>query len=164
MDYRCLRLMKHFVRTYLKPKESLKILEIGSRDCMRHENMLLKRYLTSKNWEYLGIDLVPGRNVDVVVDDPYQYPFEDNSFDIVLCSNVLEHVEDIYRLTKEIARITKKYVFITIPNHVPEHDYPTDCWRVYPAGMKFLLEKIAKLKILECDKRETDTYAIAEKI
>ena len=40
-------------------------------------------------------------------------PFEDNSFDLVLCCEVLEHLpDDIYQdALKEIQRVSNEYIF-----------------------------------------------------
>lgn len=45
-------------------------------------------------------------------------PFPDNSFDIVLCSEVLEHLPNtIYeKALKELQRVAKKYILISVPN------------------------------------------------
>lgn len=45
-------------------------------------------------------------------------PFPVNSFDIVLCSEVLEHLPDtIYeKALKELQRVAKKYILISVPN------------------------------------------------
>jgi|APSaa5957512622_1039677.scaffolds.fasta_scaffold03649_6 ubiquinone/menaquinone biosynthesis C-methylase UbiE len=48
--------------------------------------------------------------------DIYQLPYENNSFDLVLCSEVLEHLEYPEKAMKEIYRVTKKYCVITVPN------------------------------------------------
>ena len=46
-------------------------------------------------------------------------PFEDESFDTVICTNVLEHVSEAFKGFEEIARVTKKGgtldYFYTIP-------------------------------------------------
>lgn len=39
--------------------------------------------------------------------DVHQIPFEDNSFDVVFCNHVLEHVEDDIQACKEINRVLK---------------------------------------------------------
>ncbi len=42
-------------------------------------------------------------------------PFPDKSFDVVVCSHILEHVKDFDRAVSEIKRIAKKKVIVTVP-------------------------------------------------
>ncbi|GHV15562.1 hypothetical protein AGMMS49938_14090 [Fibrobacterales bacterium] len=61
--------------------------------------------------EYKGIRFVRGTALDM--------PFENDSFDLVFSSAVMEHVgnfENQICFVKECLRISKKYVFITTPN------------------------------------------------
>jgi len=46
----------------------------------------------------------------------FELPFEDNAFDVVICSEVLEHLEHPEKALKELARVTRKYTIITVPN------------------------------------------------
>jgi ubiquinone/menaquinone biosynthesis C-methylase UbiE len=45
-------------------------------------------------------------------------PFADNSFDLLICSEVLEHLkdEDYFATVKELQRVAKKYIILTFPN------------------------------------------------
>jgi ubiquinone/menaquinone biosynthesis C-methylase UbiE len=43
--------------------------------------------------------------------DGYNLPFDDNQFDLAICSHVIEHVEHPRKLLSEIKRISKKQVF-----------------------------------------------------
>lgn len=45
----------------------------------------------------------------------YEMPFVDNCFDTVLCSEVLEHLEDPSRALKEICRVSSGKVILTVP-------------------------------------------------
>lgn len=55
------------------------------------------------------MDLLPLPGVDVVHDlEQFPYPFEDNTFDEVFCSHVLEHMSDLQKCMRELIRITKK--------------------------------------------------------
>jgi SAM-dependent methyltransferase len=58
---------------------------------------------------------VPGEPVDIA-----NLPYEDNSFDVVLCSETLEHVTDIQRATRELLRVAKSAVVITVPKESRE--------------------------------------------
>lgn len=168
MHFNSLQAMKIFVKEYLDPKEKLRILEVGSYcDSKPERDRMFRRYFRDKpNWKFIGMDLMPGPNVDVVSKHKYRYPFKDNSFDVVISGNTLEHVEDTHQWIRELARISNNLVCVIVPSVRPEHKYPIDCWRVYPDGMKFLLEKVAGLRILKCklvgDDKD-DTVGVGEK-
>ena len=46
----------------------------------------------------------------------YKLPYKDNQFDLVLCTEVLEHLDDPEKALKEIKRVTKKYAILSVPN------------------------------------------------
>lgn len=43
-------------------------------------------------------------------------PFDDNSFDMVVCTDVLEHINHLHGVFDDIIRVAKKYVIISLPN------------------------------------------------
>ncbi len=51
-------------------------------------------------------------------------PFPDNSFDLVSAFQVLEHIEfkDFEPALMELKRVSRKYVFISLPHNVPSFD------------------------------------------
>lgn len=153
--------MKQFVNRYLDREQALSVIEIGSLDV----NGSYKPLFDAPRWQYTGLDLLSGKNVDIVAGDPYRYPFADHSFDVVISGSTLEHVEDMHAFIKEAARIMKKdgILCMIAPWTYPEHKYPADCWRILPDGMRFLLEKIAGVKVLNVHKNETDCIGIAGK-
>ena len=48
-----------------------------------------------------------------------ELPFVDEAFDLVCCSEVLEHIREADRAAEELFRIARKYVLITTPNCWP---------------------------------------------
>ncbi len=46
----------------------------------------------------------------------YKLPFSDKSFDTVLCSEVLEHLDDPNRAVGELKRVARHHVIITVPH------------------------------------------------
>jgi ubiquinone/menaquinone biosynthesis C-methylase UbiE len=48
--------------------------------------------------------------------DIYNIKAKDNSYDLVICSEVLEHLERPEDALKEIVRVSKKYVILSVPN------------------------------------------------
>lgn len=49
------------------------------------------------------------------VGDLYDLPFADDSFDTVLCSEVLEHLDQPERAVEELKRVARSHVLITVP-------------------------------------------------
>jgi hypothetical protein len=45
---------------------------------------------------------------EVVLYDGGRFPFEDRAFDYVICSHVLEHVEDVPAFTAELSRVAQR--------------------------------------------------------
>lgn len=46
----------------------------------------------------------------------YDLPYKDNSFDLVVCTEVLEHLEDPTKALAELLRVTRKHVILSVPN------------------------------------------------
>lgn len=46
----------------------------------------------------------------------YNLPYKDNAFDIVLSTEVLEHLENPKKALREILRVSKKYILASVPN------------------------------------------------
>ncbi|MDC3161541.1 class I SAM-dependent methyltransferase [Gammaproteobacteria bacterium] len=55
------------------------------------------------------------RNVDVKNGSATKIPFDDNEFDTVYSSHVIEHIEDDLLATKEMIRVAKQKVLIIVP-------------------------------------------------
>ncbi|RYZ99319.1 MAG: class I SAM-dependent methyltransferase [Sphingobacteriaceae bacterium] len=98
-----------------------KVLEVGAGD-----GSILK-FLSDKNFapEYhaveissSGIERIQSRNIKGLISaqtfDGYHLPFEDNSFDLIILSHVLEHVEHERLLLRELRRVALNFV-IEVP-------------------------------------------------
>jgi len=131
--------MAKFVEKYLtsKKNENLIIIDIGSMDV----NGSYKALFVNPGWKYIGIDTNTGRNVDIVIRDPYSWKnFHSDYADIIISGQSFEHIEYIWLTIKEISRVLKPQglACIIAPSSGPEHKYPTDCWRIFPDGFKAL--------------------------
>lgn len=78
-----------------------------------HDKPLLEK---AKSW------IGNNKNVTWVVGDIYKIPYQDNYFDKVILSEVLEHIPDDERALKEVRRVLKPNGKIAIT--VPNHNYP----------------------------------------
>lgn len=72
---------------------------------------------------------------DVLAGDINKLPFEDRAFDVVVASEVVEHVVDPERAVSELARVTKEggKVIITVPyKEKPTFDQCIHCGKLTP--------------------------------
>jgi hypothetical protein len=79
------------------------------------EKHLLK-YLNSSIDKYIEIDISGNPDILFDLDSKESLPFEDNEFDVVICTDVLEHLENIHFMIKEMMRVSKKNIVISLPN------------------------------------------------
>lgn len=100
---------------------------------------------------YVGVDISRGSLANVVALGE-RLPFRDNSFDVCLCTEVFEHVNDPREVTVEIDRVlSKKGLFIlSAPGVMPVHNHPSDHWRWTAQGFKRMLSgHFSDIKVLE---------------
>lgn len=62
----------------------------------------------------LGKKLFP--NIKLKYGTIYKLPYQDNSFDLVLCTEVLEHLKNPKKGLQEIIRVSRKYILVSVPN------------------------------------------------
>lgn len=121
-----------FGRSHLKSADIYKkaILEVGSMNV----NGSLRDYLLSlKPGKYTGVDIFPGPGVDVVCSaDRLVDRFGLESFDVVVCTEMIEHVRD-WRATitnmKNVLRPRGALFITTRSQGYGYHGYPFDFWR-----------------------------------
>lgn len=100
----------------LIPKDVKNILDVGC------GNGIITNELIDK-WEAVGLDVsdeaLKYLKCPTIKASATEIPLGDNSFDLVLCSEMLEHLTDneLNKAVKEIKRISKKYLIITVPNN-----------------------------------------------
>lgn len=132
MNHRSMKIMKGFLGKYRK--EGMSILDVGS---WKKRYQKCFREIIPEG--YTGIDIRPGSNVDLVV-EPYDWPFEDGSFDLVISGACFEHTERFWDVFKEMVRILKPngMMCVIAPFGYSVHKFPIDCWRFLPDGMAVL--------------------------
>ena len=124
--------------------DSLNVLDVGSYNV----NGTFRPLVENRGWRYTGVDTIAGPNVDVVTVNPFLFPFDDGTFDVVISGSTMEHVTAIWEWLPELVRVLRPGGFLAIHTHwkFPEHRYPVDCWRIMPDGMEYLFDMTAKLK------------------
>ncbi|MDN3203139.1 class I SAM-dependent methyltransferase [Algoriphagus sediminis] len=101
----CLALERHrLMWLFLKEKteffqKPLKVLHVAPEHCF------IDRFEAMENLEYITADIEsPLAKVKM---DVHDIPFEDNTFDVIFCNHVLEHVDDDMRVCSEFNRVLK---------------------------------------------------------
>lgn len=141
-----LRHMSDLATRYLAGRSMLRVADLGSQDV----NGSYRPLFDCPGWQYVGIDLVAGSNVDVVLPSPYRFPFRNGTFDLVVSGQAFEHVEYFWLTWLEMVRLLSPggMIFLIAPSRGPEHRFPVDCWRFYPDAYA-ALARYANLELLE---------------
>jgi len=123
----------------LGPEIGGRVLDVGCGD-RPYESLIPAR-------EYVGLELDTAESRARSRADAYydgrRFPFEDGSFDAVLCNQVLEHVFEPDAFVQEIARVLKSggRLLLTVPFVWDEHEQPRDYGRYSSFGLAALLDK-----------------------
>ncbi len=80
---------------------------------------------------YIGNDIYPYDDVDFICDITKVNPIRDESVDVVILSNVLEHVADPVNLLKSLSKMLRPAgrLLITVPFIIKVHQAPFDFMR-----------------------------------
>ena len=97
--------------TWLKYQSILRgrsILDVGADRCF------LKQWLDpdARYWG-IGVGGEPDQQFDL---ESGPLPFADGAYDVVLCLDVLEHLEGIHRVFDELCRVSRQHVIVSLPN------------------------------------------------
>ena len=127
--------------SYLAPNVSGNILDVG---CGRKPYEHLFTHSTS----YIGLDTFSSGHshtktrADCFYDGTV-FPFDTNTFDSIVCFEVMEHIEDVDFFLSEISRVLKPggMFLCTTPFAWEEHEMPYDFVRYTSIGLKAKLSK-----------------------
>lgn len=94
------------------------VLEVGSGNNPNpRSNILVDRYIFDNGQRAGGFRIVIDR--PIICADGYRLSFKDKSFDYVICSHILEHMEDPKKFIAEIVRVGKAG-YIEVPSDISE--------------------------------------------
>lgn len=137
-----------FVREQAMPlmNPGVKILDAGAG---REHEQHLREELLATGATLHTCDFCAGPGVDFVA-DVSAMPFEDGSYDIVLNTQVLEHVRDPARVVRELTRVLKPggNLFLTTPQSSPLHNLPWNFFNFTNLGLRLLFEE-AGLEVIK---------------
>lgn len=163
MDIGHLELIRNNVKNLIKEcankfdKQINTVLDIAPQD---HKGA--KEFFTSVNVQTLDID--PTSGADIIADI-----CEDNSsfvapdqFDLVICTEVLEHTLNPFNAVKEIHRLLKKggTVAISTPFNFRIHGPLPDCWRFTEHGLRELFKEFTNIQISSLETEDRNLMPI----
>lgn len=124
-----------------KEIEGKRVIEVGSRDVNGSIRPLIKSYDPQ---DYIGVDIVGGPGVDVICSaDNLVSEFGEQSFDLVISTELLEHVRNWKLVTHNIKSICKTNGIILLTTRsygFGYHGYPDDFWRYEIEDMEYIFK------------------------
>ena len=126
---------RYIRRMGYESRQVVKVIDIGGAEV----NGSYRGIFSHPVFQYLTADIAT-EGVDFPMLDPYQVPLPNESVDIVLSGQMLEHCELFWLAFKEMMRIMKPdgFLFLIAPSSGPIHRYPVDCYRFYPDAFEAL--------------------------
>lgn len=110
----------HTIKTFVDSISPNMILDVGC-----GEGIVLEQLRADHLVPSLGIDLDPARiyfakseagDTPYIIGNAQELPFGDNSIDLVMILEVLEHVGEPNTVLQEALRVTSKYLLASVPN------------------------------------------------
>lgn len=138
---------ERYIKSYAWPgRATISVLDVGGANV----NGSYSDIFSGSEFAYQSADIEANAHVDIVLDSPYELPFEDESIDIVISGQAFEHVEFFWLLFAEMIRVLRHdgILILIAPSSGPIHRYPVDCYRFYPDAYR-ALAKFANCEVAE---------------
>lgn len=105
-----------------------------------------RRFFGPKCRRYVGADVAPAHGVelDILFTPGQPLPLANESFDTILSTQTLEHVQDVDLYMSECHRLLRPggHLILTVPMQWRMHEQPYDYWRFTRYGVLTLLSKV----------------------
>lgn len=116
--------LNNFLKTVVKTIRPLhidSILDVGCGEGFTLDRLYKEKIgKTYEGIEYdeAAVEHAKKMNSKVIIKqgDIYKLPYKNDSFDLVVCTEVLEHLENPKKAYRELLRVSRKYVLISVPN------------------------------------------------
>ena len=105
----------------IKPLKPVKVLDVGCGEGFTLKKLEEKRIGKKNEGIDYSIDAIKiGKKIypdlNLSRGDIYKLDFSDNEFDLVICTEVLEHLEFPEKAVEELKRVSRKYIVFSVPN------------------------------------------------
>jgi SAM-dependent methyltransferase len=157
---RLIRLKINSLRVYLErfmeragrslPAEGM-VLDAGAGDSPYRRFFVHAQYESA---DFCQVDGAPYTQV-TYVSDLASLPVADDRYDMIVCTQVLEHVPDPRKVLCEFQRILKKggELWLSAPLYYTEHQIPYDFYRYTQYGLRKLLDENG-FEVMELERLE----------
>lgn len=143
-----------------------RVLDVGSRVVQDPSMTLRHRVQALGPANYLGVDMEPGVGVDEICSVlDLERRFGAGAFDLVLSTELMEHIEDWRSMIANFKRVVKPGGFLLLTTRAPGfpyHGWPCDYWRFAREDMAALFADFEMLA-LEDDPKEPGVFLWAQK-
>ncbi|MEM4330484.1 MAG: methionine biosynthesis protein MetW [Candidatus Pacearchaeota archaeon] len=72
----------------------------------------------NKKYKTITINVLENADIKMDLNRKQNLPLRDNSFDIVILNQILEHLTNVEKIIKESKRVSKKYILVVLPNEL----------------------------------------------
>lgn len=152
--------LKQFTYTHIPNiiKPGMKVADIGCGE------QPLRSLLEYCDVDYTSIDVIQNKknNVDIIADIS-SIPLDSNSFDAIVCTEVLEHCFDARKALQELSRLLKPcgVIIITTPFNFCLHEVPYDFQRLTPFYLEYWLPRLGfdSPKVMQSNGNELEVIA-----
>lgn len=86
-----------------------RVLDVGCAE------MVLKKL--RPDLQYTGIDIDGAPDLKLNLEKIDRLPFEDEAFDVTVCTDVLEHLDNLHFIFQELVRVTARTLIVSLPNN-----------------------------------------------
>lgn len=143
--------MKYIKEKYLadylnKLRHPIKVLDVGGIYDVPHKTYR-KHFTEYLNMSWTVTDIAKHPTTDVLLEEPYTYPFDNEYFDLVVSGQMLEHCVNPFKAVAEMKRVLKSggMIVLSAPSAGPAHDV-RDGWRFMDDGFQFIMEDIGGIE------------------
>jgi len=130
-------------------KCGMRVLEVGSRRVTGATS--IRNEIEAQNGTYIGFDIYPGDNVDVVGDAHKLSDYIEGQVDLVYSSAVFEHLAMPWIVAEEIAKVLKVGGSLLIETHFSysSHERPWHFFQFSDMGLKSLFSPALGFRSIE---------------
>lgn len=75
------------------------------------------RTLLDDDVRYTGVDIGGNPDYRIDLERVERLPFSDQAFDTTVCSDVLEHLDNLHHVFSELVRVTRRHLIVSLPNN-----------------------------------------------